>query len=113
MAFGRARPFAFLAGVVDLERLNRQAIDHEPGRFGMQRCGGVWQSLGREPIDEGAIEIFCEVIAQLVGGVDPPFDIGQRRIGCTRSARLVLNVPEIEVGSMLACYAPEEGFFQI
>ena len=66
--------------------------------------GALWvgQVLGREPVEQGAVELFGQVVAPLVGPVDAALDIGELSVGGAGRAGFIFNVPEIEVGAMLA-----------
>ena len=74
----------------------------------MERCRGIRQSLRGQPVDEGAVEVFRQIVAQLVGRVDAALHICQCRIGGSRRACLVLDMPKIEVGSMLLRHARQK-----
>ena len=102
MACGSMGPGRFLARVVDLERQNRQPVDDEPGGFGLQGRLRVGQFPLAKPFQQYPIEVFGKIIAQLIGGVDAPLDSGEVGIARTGGPRFVFNVPEIEVGAMLA-----------
>ena len=48
---------------------------------------------------------FGEVVAQLVGCVDAALHAGEFGISCAGGAGLVFDVPEVEVGAVLAGHA--------
>ena len=56
-----------LGGVVDLERQDREAVDHEAGGFGVQGSGFVLRTGGGE---QEVVDGFDEIVAALVEGVD-------------------------------------------
>ena len=97
-----SRAFRFFAGVVDLQRQDGEAVDDQAGRFGVERGLLMRQFLRREPVEECAIQLFGEVVAQLVGAVDAAFDVGELGVGGAGGAGFVFDVPEVEVGAMLA-----------
>src|ERR1700722_7027127 len=74
----------------------------------MEHGSGGGKVLLGKAFEEGAIEVFDCVIAALVGGVDAPLYFGQLRVARAGSARLIFNVPELEVGAMLAGNAVHE-----
>jgi len=91
----------FFAGMEDFEREDGEAVDHEAGRFGVERSAGVGESAGSEMGEEGAVELLGEVVAALIGGVHAALDGGEDRIGGAGGAGFVFDVPELEVGAML------------
>jgi hypothetical protein len=58
--------------------------------------------LRRKLGEKKSIQILCQIVAQLICAVDPSLDFRQVGIRGARRAGLVLNVPEVEVGAMLA-----------
>ena len=58
--------------------------------------------LRREPVEKSAVEFFGQVVALLVSAVDAPFNVGYLRVGGAGSTGLVLNMPEVEIGAVLA-----------
>ena len=98
----RVFPLGLFARVVDLERQNGEPVDDQAGRLGVQRGLRVGQALGFEPVQQGAVQFFGQVVAALVGPVDAPLHRGQFGVGDAGGAGFVLNVPELEVGAMLA-----------
>ena len=75
----------------------------------MQGCILGGQPLRLEPIEQGAVERLGEVVAQLVGSVDAAFYVGELRVCRAGGAGFVFDVPEIEVGAMLAGDEGEPG----
>jgi hypothetical protein len=100
--FGCGGAVDLFAGVKDLERQDGEAVDHEARGFGVERSLGVGQSARSEFGKESAVELFSQVVAALIGGVDAPFDVGEHGIGCAGGAGFILDVPELIVGAMLA-----------
>lgn len=96
------RAKGFFAGVIDLEREDGQAVDHEAGRLGVERGVGVGQELRLEIIEQGLVELLHEIVAKLVGAIDATFDVSEQRVRNPRGASLVFDVPQIEVGAMMA-----------
>jgi hypothetical protein len=70
----------------------------------MERGRGVGQVLVFKIRKQGAVELFGKVVAELVGAVHATLDIGQPGVCGGGSAGLVFNMPEVEVGAMLAGY---------
>ncbi len=68
----------------------------------MQWGIGVGQALGFEPGEQSAVKLLGQVVAELVGAVYAALYFGQFRVGCAGSAGFVFNVPEVEVGAVLA-----------
>ena len=74
-----------------------------PGDSEFKGASGLGRPSGwSQPSNSTSSELLCEVVAELIGLVDPALDCGQRSVGNLGGAGLVLNVPEIEVGPMLA-----------
>lgn len=109
VAEGRVGALGLLARVEEFEGEDREAVNDEAGRLRVEQRGGVGQGARREPVKEDAVELFGVVIAELVGAVDATLDGGDFGVGCAGSASLVLDVPEVEVGAMLAGDGVEEG----
>ena len=65
--------------------------------------------LRRKPVQQRAVQLFGQVVAQLVGAVDAALHIGQFGVGGAGRAGLVLDVPEVEVGAVLAGDPAEPG----
>ena len=55
-----------------------------------------------EPFEQIAVERLGQIVAQLVGAIDSRLHIGEFRVARAGSARLILNVPQIEVRPVLA-----------
>ena len=73
-----------------------------PGDSELNRRVRVRKLPGGEPLQQRAVQILGKIVAQLVGAVDAPLDVRQLGIGGSRRARFVLDVPQVEVGAMLA-----------
>jgi hypothetical protein len=67
----------------------------------MERGLGVREAAESEFGKQGPVELFGEVVAPLVGGVDATLDSGEDRIGSAGGAGLIFNVPEFKVGAVL------------
>ena len=79
---GRAsRAVGFFAGVIDLQRQDRKPVDDQAGRFGVEGRVFSGQVLGREPVEQGAVEVFGKIVAELIGAVDAPLDVGELGVG--------------------------------
>ena len=81
-------------------------------RPGDSECRGDMlcrQPLRREPIEQGSVEFFGEVVAELVGAVDAALYVGELRVSGAGCAGFVFDVPEVEVGVVLAGDAAEPG----
>ncbi len=106
VAFGvagrRIGALGFFAGVVDLEREDGEPVNDHARRLGVERGSGVGQALGFERGKQRAVKFLGQVVAELVGAVDAALYFGQFRVGCAGSAGFVFNVPEVEVGAVLA-----------
>ncbi len=102
-------PFGLFTGVIDLQREDGKPVDDQARRLGVQRRLLCRQPLRREPIEQGAVEFFGEVVAELVGAVDAALYVGELRIGGAGCAGFVFDVPEVEVGVVLAGDAAEPG----
>ncbi len=63
----------------------------------MQGSGGV-QGDG---VEQGEVDVFGEVVAELVEAVDVVLDLGDGVVGGVGVAGLVFLVPEVEVGLVL------------
>ncbi len=63
-----------------------------------------WASRGFQPAQQRAIQFLDQIVAELVGLVHAALHCGHFRVGCAGRARLVLDMPQIEVGAMLARY---------
>lgn len=101
-------PLGFFASVVDLQAKNRETIDDETRGFGMERGRIALELSRREPIHEGAVELFGEVIANLVGAVNAALDVSELGIAGAWRASFVFRVPKLEVSTMLAAHKREE-----
>src|SRR6185312_13216061 len=66
-------PARFFLGVVELEREDGETVDHQAGRLGIERGGGVLSAGGFE---QGAVNGFDEVVAALVEQIDIALDLG-------------------------------------
>ena len=88
----------FLGGMEDFEGEYGEAVDHEAGSFGMQRELGVEL---RERVEQIAVEVLGEVVAELVELVDGALAGGDGLVAGERVAGSVFAMPEIEVGAML------------
>lgn len=108
VACGRVGALSLLAGVEDFEREDGEAVDDEAGGFGVERCGGVGQRAVRKPVEEVTVKLFSEIVAELIGAVDAAFDGGELGVRSAGRAGFVLDVPEVEVGAVLAGDGVEE-----
>ena len=90
MSFGGVLAVGFLGGVVDLEREDGQAVDDQPGRFGVERGVGVLVAGEHE---EPLVDAFDEVVPALVDAIDRVLDLGDAVVGDVRAARFVFLVP--------------------
>ena len=105
MVFGRgAGAVGFFRGVENLEREDREPVDHEARGFGVERDGLGLRGRGFEERDVDALD---QVVAELVEGVDGVLDVDHGAAGGQRGTGLVFAVPEIEVGAVLV---QDEGF---
>src|ERR1035438_5674469 len=62
----------------------------------------VGQGPGFKPGEQCAVQRLGEVVTALVGLIDAPLHAGEFSVGCARGPCLILNVPEVEVGPMVA-----------
>jgi hypothetical protein len=92
----------FLAGVKDFERQDGEAVEDEAGGLGVEVGGGVESAGAGEFVEEEGVDLLGEVIAELVDGVDGALDVGDLGVGGGGGAGLVFEVPEVEVGAVLA-----------
>lgn len=99
---GCVGPLGLLAGVKDFEGEDGETVNDEAGRLGVERCGGIGKAARREHVEQSAIQGFGEVIAELIGRVDAALDGGNFRVRSAGCAGFVLDVPEVEVGAVLA-----------
>jgi hypothetical protein len=67
----------------------------------VERRLGFGKGAGSEGGEKDLVELFGEVVAALVGGVDAALGGGENGIGGAGGAGIVFDVPEIEVGAML------------
>jgi len=91
------RPHGLLPRMVNLQPQDRQTVDDEAGRFGVQG-GGV---ILIEPLQQPHVHLLDQVVPALVEPVDGPLDPGNLRVGRGGIACLVLLVPEVEVRPVL------------
>lgn len=105
MAGGRFRAVDLLLGVVDLQRQDGKAVDHESGALGIQRSRGSGTALRAEglggPLEENCVALFGEVVAALVEVVDGALNLDDLFGRGAGGAGAVLGVPQVEVGAML------------
>ena len=73
-----------------------------PGDSECSGCVFGGQTLRCEPVEQSAVEFFGKVVAKLVGAVNAAFYVGELRVGGAGRAGLVFDVPEVEVGAVLA-----------
>ena len=90
------------AGVPDLERQNGEPVDHQAGRFRIERRVLLRQAALFKPCQQRAVELFCQIVTKLIRTVHAALYFGQFGVGCAWCARFVLDVPQVEVGAMLA-----------
>src|SRR5579863_1021503 len=95
--------------VIDLQRQDREPVDDEAGRFRVEFSVFGGKTLRSKPVEQGAVKVFGEIVAELVGAIDTTLDIGQLGVRGARGTGFVFDVPEVEVGTMLSCDALEPG----
>ena len=95
-----------LAGVVDLEGEDGEAVDDEAGSLGVE---GRRRVLGGSGGEEQSVDLLDEVVAPLVEAVDGVLDAGDLGVGGGGVAGLVFLVPEVEVGAVVAQDEAGEG----
>ena len=78
-----------LGGVEDFEGEDGEAVDDEAGGFGVERGGGIGGGL----LQEGGIDLFGEIVAELVEAVDVVLDIDDGVVGGVGVAGVVFAVP--------------------
>ncbi len=86
-----------LFGVEDLEGEDGESVDDEAGGLGVQRSG----RRGVGGIEEDGVDLFGEVVAELVEAIDVVLDDGDGVVGGEGVAGFVFAMPEIEVGHVL------------
>ena len=63
--------------VVDLQRQNRKPVDDHSRRLRVQAASHWWgKPRGCKPLQHRAVQLFNQIIAQLVGPVHPPLYLG-------------------------------------
>ena len=72
-----------------------------PGRLGVERARRVGQRLGFEPGSRARSSSSARSLRRWLVCVHAALHVGQFGIGCAGRARLVFDVPEVEVGAML------------
>jgi len=88
------------AHVMDLEREDRQPVDHRAGGFGVVPCVGRDRNAG-DAREQRFVDAFDRVVALLVVAIDRPLVGGDRRVVDVGPARLILLVPEQAVVPMI------------
>lgn len=92
-------------GMEDLEGKDRETVDDEAGRFGVQGSGGGLATLRSEDrrsmVQQENVALLGEIVAALVVAVDGALDLGDLGIGGARVASAILGMPEVEVGAVL------------
>ena len=101
MTIGSVCARGLFAGVINLERQDREAVDDEAGGLGVQWSRWIGQTLLFEPGQQRAIQVLGKVIALLIGGIYATLDSGQFGVGCARGSRFIFNVPQMKVGKVL------------
>ena len=99
---GASAALGLFAGVVDLERENGEPVDDEAGRLGVERGAGVGQAPRFEPGRAGQSNSSARSLRRWLVWSMRCLTCGQLRVGDAGGAGFVLDVPEIEVGAMLA-----------
>lgn len=103
---GRSAIGLFL-GVIELEREDREAIDHQTRRLGIERGRGV---LRAGFFEQSAVYGFDEIVPALVKGVNISLHLRDAGVGGAWFACLVLLMPEIEVGAVMGKEEVVESF---
>ena len=67
----------------------------------MELCVWLGQPLRCQPGHRSTVQLFGQIVTQLICRIDPSLNVCKRCVARSRRARLVLNVPQIEVGSVL------------
>ena len=75
----------------------------------MMRPGDSELNGGLEPGEQLDVELFGEIIAELIGGVNAALNGSELRVGDAGGAGFVFDVPEIEVGSVVLGNGLEPG----
>ena len=91
----------FFACVKNLQSKDGEPVNHEAGRFGIEWSAGIRKLLRFEPFEQGAVQIFREIVSKLICAIDSTLDAGELCVGGSWRAGLILNVPEVEIGAML------------
>ncbi len=78
-----------------------------PGDSELRGAAGLGRPCCQANPASSAVQFFGQIVAQLVGGVNAAFYLGQVGIRCAGRAGFILDMPEIEVGAMLAGNAIE------
>jgi hypothetical protein len=74
----------------------------ESRSIGVQRGRCVGQAARRKPRQQGAVQLLGQVVAALVGQIHAAFHCSDLSVGGAGRAGFVFNVPQIEIGAMLA-----------
>ncbi len=93
MALRRVRPLDLLPRVENLQRQNRQPVDHQPRRFRIQFRPWFWQLRSGQRFEQQRVALLRQIVPPLVDRVDGPLhadDLGIRR---ARHPRLIFNMP--------------------
>ncbi len=73
-----------------------------PGDSECSRASRLGRLRSASQCEQHAVELLGQVVAALVGWVDAALDLGELGVGGSGRAGFVFDVPEIEVGAMLA-----------
>ena len=86
--------------VMDLEREDRQTVDHRAGRFGVVPCIGRGRHAG-DSREQRLVDLLDRIVALLVVAIDRALVRRDRRIRDVGAARLILFVPQQVVVAMI------------
>ncbi len=98
MGGGGRGTLGLLAGVKELEREDGEPVEHHAGCLGVEFRVCCLRQVAEEPF----VDLFDEVVALLVEGIDGPFDAGNPGVRRQWIAGFVLFVPKGEVRAVLA-----------
>jgi hypothetical protein len=100
MVFRSIGARCFRAHAEDLERDDRQPVDHRARRFRVVPCVGGRRHV-RQPVEQRFVDFLDRVVAPLVVAVDRPLVRGDRRVGNVAPSGLILLVPQESVAAMV------------
>ena len=67
----------------------------------MQRCVFVGKVSIAEPCEQSLVQLFHQVIANLVGLINSAFHVGEFRIGRSGRTGFIFDMPKIKIGAVV------------